>query len=133
MFQADKDYFPAASHSQTVCVASPKEDGKCDTISHYHMPRTHFMCLCWGFASGCQKHGFLRHCFCIYLLVLLLLLLLSFILLFKKPFMGLYVADKTGKLLCKFMLEVLRYYHYSKGNCAPVGSAGVRNLVLSTN
>lgn len=63
MFQADKDYFPAASHSQTVCVAFSKEDGKCDTISHYHMPYTHFMCLCWGFASGCYTQAFLRQRF----------------------------------------------------------------------
>lgn len=70
---------------------------------------------------------------CRHLLVLLLLLLLAFIWLFRKAFMGFLVADKTGKLLCKFMLEVLWCYHYSKGNCAPVGSATVQNLVLSPN
>lgn len=64
------------------------------------------------------------------LLVLLLSLLLFFIWLVRKAFLRLRVADKTGKLLCKFMLEVLWYY---KGNCAPVGSASVQNLVLSTN
>lgn len=64
MFQADKYYFPAASHSQTVCVAFPKEDGKCDTISHYHMLYSHFMCVYVGFLLlVAKKHVFLRHCF----------------------------------------------------------------------
>lgn len=70
---------------------------------------------------------------CIHLLLLLLLLLLSFIQLFRKAFLRLHMADKTGKLLSKFMLEVLWDHHYSEGNCAPVGSASVWNLVLSTN
>lgn len=47
MFQADKDYFPAASHSQTVCETFPKKDGKCGSISHYHKSYTHLMSLCW--------------------------------------------------------------------------------------
>lgn len=36
-FQDDKDYSPSISHSQTICVAFLKEDGKSSAVFQYHV------------------------------------------------------------------------------------------------
>lgn len=97
-FQDDNNYFPSISHSQTICVAFLKKDGKSSAVFQYHVLYLPHMFFFFFFffllLISTFRETLLLAIF--FYIVTAFVILGFFILLFKKTFVGLQMACKTG-------------------------------------